>query len=100
MRGVARDLAAAGLGRLKPLEVKKVPGLFANPVEIRVEDKDACPVYTGRYIRGVNNRAETPKWMKDRLAAIGLHSISPLVDVTNYVNFDLARPLHVFDADK
>lgn len=100
VRGVARDLAAAGLGRLKPLEVKKVPGLFANPVEIRVEDKDACPVYTGRYIRGVNNRAETPKWMKDRLAAIGLHSISPLVDVTNYVNFDLARPLHVFDADK
>ena len=100
VRGVARDLAAAGLGRLKPLEVKKVPGLFANPVEIRVEDKDACPVYTGRYIRGVNNRAETPKWMKDRLAAIGLHSISPLVDVTNYVNYDLARPLHVFDADK
>ncbi len=100
VRGVARDLAAAGLGSLKPLEIKETAALFANPVEIRVEDKGACPVYTGRYIRGVNNRAETPKWMKDRLAAIGLHSISPLVDVTNYINYDLARPLHVFDADK
>lgn len=100
VRGVARDLAAAGLGRLKPLEIKKTAALFANPIEIIVEDKDACPVYTGRYIRGVNNKAETPKWMKDRLAAIGLHSISPLVDVTNYINYDLARPLHVFDADK
>ena len=100
VRGVARDLAAAGLGRLKPLEVKKTAGTFKSPINIRVEDKKACPVYTGRYIRGVNNRAETPKWMKDRLAAIGLHSISPLVDITNYINFDLARPLHVFDAGK
>lgn len=100
VRGVARDLAAAGLGSLKPLEIKKPAALFANPIEIIVEDKDACPVYTGRYIKGVNNKAETPKWMKDRLAAIGLHSISPLVDVTNYINYDLARPLHVFDADK
>ncbi len=100
VRGIARDLAAAGLGRLKPLEIKKTAGTFKSPVAIRVEDKEACPVYTGRYIRGVNNKAETPKWMKDRLAAIGLHSISPLVDVTNYINYDLARPLHVFDADK
>lgn len=99
VRGVARDLAAAGLGRLKPLEIKKTPALGQNPIHIRVES-DQCPVYTGRYINGVNNRAETPKWMKDRLEAIGLHPISPLVDVTNYINYDLARPLHVFDADK
>ena len=100
VRGVARDLAAAGLGTLKPLEIKKPQAKFACPISIKVEDADACPVYTGRYIKGVNNKAETPKWMKDRLSAIGLHSISPLVDVTNYINYDLARPLHVFDADK
>ena len=100
VRGVARDLAASGLGTLKPLEIKKPQAKFACPINIRVEDNDACQVYTGRYIKGVNNHAETPKWMKDRLSAIGLHSISPLVDVTNYLNYDLARPLHVFDADK
>ena len=100
VRGVARDLAASGLGTLKPLTINKTPASFPCPIKIEVKDFDACPVYTGRYIKGVNNKAETPKWMKDRLSAIGLHSISPLVDVTNYLNYDLARPLHVFDADK
>lgn len=87
MRGIARDLAAAGLGKLKPLTIKKVPGTFASPIQVEIKDKAACPVYVGRYIKGVDNKAETPKWMKDRLAAIGLHSISPLVDVTNYINY-------------
>ncbi len=100
VRGVARDLAAAGLGRLKPLKIVKKTGTFASPIKVKIEDFAACPTYVGRYIRGVNNKAETPKWMKDRLTAIGLRSISPLVDVTNYINYDLARPLHVFDADK
>ena len=100
VRGIARDLAAAGLGNLKPLNIVKTPAKFANPVSIKVECPQECPVYTGRYIRGVNNHAQTPKWMKDRLNAIGIHSISPLVDITNYINYDLARPLHVFDADK
>ncbi|MBR1824961.1 MAG: phenylalanine--tRNA ligase subunit beta [Alphaproteobacteria bacterium] len=100
VRGIARDLAAAGLGTLKPLNIVKTPAKFTNPIKIKVECPIECPVYTGRYIRGVNNHAETPKWMKDRLNAIGIHSISPLVDVTNYINYDLARPLHVFDADK
>ena len=100
VRGIARDLAAAGLGTLKPLKIASTPVKFANPIKITVECPEECPVYTGRYIRGVNNHAETPKWMKDRLNAIGLHSISPLVDVTNYINYDLARPLHVFDAKK
>lgn len=100
VRGVARDLAAAGLGKLKPLNIVKKNGTFKSPIKVRVEDFNACPVYTGRYIKGVNNKAETPKWMKDRLTAIGLRSISPLVDITNYINYDLARPLHVFDADK
>ncbi len=100
VRGIARDLAAAGLGTLKPLNIKKTPAKFANPIKITVNCPEECPVYTGRYIKGVNNKAQTPKWMKDRLNAIGIHSISPLVDVTNYINYDLARPLHVFDADK
>lgn len=100
VRGVARDLAAAGLGSLKPLKIRKINGTFQSPVKVKVEDFKACPTYVGRYIKNVNNHAETPKWMKDRLTAIGLRSISPLVDITNYINYDLARPLHVFDADK
>lgn len=100
VRGIARDLAAAGLGTLKPLNIHKIEGKFANPIKISVTCPQECPTYTGRYIKGVNNHAETPKWMKDRLSAIGIHSISPLVDITNYINYDLARPLHVFDADK
>lgn len=100
VRGVARDLAAAGLGTLKPLKISKIDGKFKSPVNVKIEDFDACPVYVGRYIKNVNNKAETPKWMKDRLTAIGLRSISPLVDITNYINYDMARPLHVFDADK
>lgn len=100
VRGIARDLAAAGLGTLKPLKIHEVKGSYKSPVSVKVECPDACPTYTGRYIKGVNNKAQTPKWMKDRLTAIGLRSISPLVDITNYINYDLARPLHVFDADK
>ena len=98
--GIARDLAAAGLGKLKPLNISHKNSNLKSPIKVKVEDYKACPVYVGRYIKGVNNKAETPKWMKDRLAAIGLRPISPLVDVTNYINYDLARPLHVFDADK
>jgi len=100
VRGVARDLAAAGLGTLKPLNIKKIPGTFESPIKVKVECEDACPTYVGRYIKGVDNTRQSPKWMVDRLTAIGLRSISPLVDVTNYINYDLARPLHVFDADK
>lgn len=100
VRGVARDLAAAGLGKLKPLTIARTNGTFKSPIKVSVADSKACPVYTGRYIKGVNNKAETPAWMKERLTAIGLRSISPLVDITNYINYDMARPLHVFDADK
>lgn len=100
VRGIARDLAAAGLGTLKPLNVPEIKGAFKSPISITVKCPDACPTYVGQYIKGVNNKAESPKWMKDRLTAIGLRPISPLVDITNYINYDLARPLHVFDADK
>lgn len=100
VRGIARDLSAAGIGKLKPLDVKKIEATTSCPIKVEVKDALACPVYAARYIKNVNNKAETPKWLKDRLAAIGLHSISPLVDITNYINYDMAHPLHVFDADK
>ncbi len=100
VRGIARDLAASGLGKLKPLNIPEIKGSFKSPITVSVDCPDACPTYTARYIKGVNNKAETPKWMKDRLTAIGLRPISALVDITNYINYDLARPLHVFDADK
>ena len=100
VRGIARDLSAAGLGTLKPLNIKQIPAQIKSPVSITVECADMCPTYVGRYIKGVDNTRQSPKWLKDRLTAIGLRSISPLVDITNYINYDLARPLHVFDADK
>lgn len=99
VRGIARDLAAAGLGNLKPLDTVHIPGKFKSPIDVKIEAPHACPFFVGRYIKGVKN-GESPKWLKDRLTAIGLRPISALVDVTNYITFDLARPLHVFDAAK
>lgn len=99
VRGIARDLAAAGLGRLKPLAVEPVPGRFASPVAIAIEDLSACPLFLGRVIRGVRN-GPSPPWLADRLVSIGLRPISALVDITNLMTFDLDRPLHVFDAGK
>ena len=103
VRGIARDLAAAGMGTLKPLDLSPVEGSFASPLEWRRDfapgEGDACPFVVGRSFRGVRN-GPSPKWLQDRLIAIGLRPISALVDITNYVTFDLARPLHVFDADK
>jgi len=102
VRGIARDLAARGLGTLKPLEVVPVPGAFPCPVSVtlapEVADK-ACPHFIGRVIRGVTN-GPSPDWLQRRLIAIGLRPISTLVDITNLFTFDLNRPLHVFDAGK
>lgn len=103
VRGVARDLAAAGIGSLKPCSNGPVPGLFDSPINVHLDfdddTKDACPYFVGRLIKGVTN-GESPQWLKDKLLAIGLRPISALVDITNLVTFDLNRPLHVFDADK
>ncbi len=103
VRGIARDLAASGLGSLKPLDTAAVPGAFASPVAVHLdfppEASPACPLFVGRYIRGVRN-GDSPQWLKDRLAAIGLRPISALVDITNYLTHDLARPLLVVDADQ
>ena len=91
VRGIARDLAAAGLGTLKPLAVPKIEGSFDCPVEIRIEDPDGCPAFYGRAIRGLTNGA-SPDWMRQRLKAAGQRPISALVDITNYVMLDLGRP--------
>ena len=98
VRGVARDLAAAGLGKLKPDPIQPVAGGFPCPIEIRV-DGDACPVFAGRVVRGVRN-GPSPAWLQRRLTSVGLRPINALVDVTNLVSYDRARPLHVYDMAK
>jgi phenylalanyl-tRNA synthetase beta chain len=96
--GIARDLAAAGLGTLKDLSIAPVAGTFPCPITVKV-DGEACPVFAGRLIRGVKN-GPSPQWLQDRLLAIGLRPISALVDITNLISYDRARPLHVYDAAK
>jgi phenylalanyl-tRNA synthetase beta chain len=104
VRGIARDLAAAGLGKLKPeTHGYTKSGEIEHPVPITLEfpqeAASACPVFASRYIAGVKN-GPSPKWLERRLRAIGLRPISALVDITNYLTFDRGRPLHVYDADK
>ncbi len=101
--GIARDLAAAGLGKLKSGAVAAVPGKFKSPKAVRLEfargSESACPLFVGRLVRNVKN-GPSPLWVQERLRAIGLRPISALVDVTNLISYDRGRPLHVFDADK
>lgn len=101
--GIARDLAASGLGKLKDGSVKPVAGKFKSPKSIALnfstDAANACPIFAGRMVRNVKN-GPSPKWVQDRLKAVGLRPISALVDVTNLISLDRGRPLHVFDADK
>ena len=101
--GIARDLAAAGLGKLRDGAVEPVNGTFPCPVGVTLDfahdDAHLCPLFALRLVRGVKNGA-SPEWMQARLKAIGLRPINALVDITNYVTFDRGRPLHVFDAKK
>ncbi|PZQ97957.1 MAG: phenylalanine--tRNA ligase subunit beta [Cereibacter sphaeroides] len=102
VRGLARDLAARGLGKLKPLDTPAIRGGFKSPIGVRIDPAlkvKGCPIFAGRVIRGVRN-GPSPAWMQARLKAIGLRPISALVDITNYFTFGLNRPLHVFDAAK
>ena len=101
IRGIARDLAAAGIGTLKPLDATPAKGGFKSPIQWKIASgaELGCPMVVGRLIRGIKN-GPSPRWLQDRLTAIGLRPISALVDVTNFTTFDIARPLHVFDADK
>ncbi|WP_374762976.1 phenylalanine--tRNA ligase subunit beta [Yunchengibacter salinarum] len=101
--GIARDLAAAGLGTLRPLAEPHVDGAFDALTTVArtlpEEAADACPYFVARDFRGLAN-GESPAWMQDRLTAIGLRPISALVDITNYISIDLGRPLHIFDRAK
>ncbi|GGH36810.1 phenylalanyl-tRNA synthetase beta subunit [Cribrihabitans marinus] len=101
VEGIARDLAARGLGTLKARDIAPVPGAFESPIQVSIDADtlDGCPLFTGRLIRDVRN-GPSPQWLQDQLKAIGLRPISALVDITNYMTFDHNRPLHVFDADK
>lgn len=98
VHGIARDLAAAGLGTFEEKAITPVKGAFPCPITVKA-DGDACAIFSGRVIRGVKN-GPSPKWLQDKLKAIGLKPISTLVDITNYMSFDRARPLHVYDLSK
>jgi phenylalanyl-tRNA synthetase beta chain len=103
VHGIARDLAAAGLGKLKSGAVQPVKGAEPCPVAVKLDfekgDEHLCPAFALRLVRGVRN-GSSPEWMQRRLSAIGLRPINALVDITNYVTYDRGRPLHVFDAAK
>jgi phenylalanyl-tRNA synthetase beta chain len=99
VRGIARDLAAAGVGTLKPLAVPQIEGAYPCPIEIRNDDPEACPAFFAQAIRGVKNGA-SPEWMQRRLKAAGQRPISALVDITNYLTIGFGRPAHVYDLAK
>jgi phenylalanyl-tRNA synthetase beta chain len=103
VHGIARDLAAAGLGTLKPVKADRIAGSYKSPIKwthgYEAKPDSPCPIVVGRHFRGLRN-GPSPDWLQRRLKAIGLRPISTLVDITNLVTFDLNRPLHVFDAKK
>jgi phenylalanyl-tRNA synthetase beta chain len=96
VRGIARDLAAAGMGTMVPIDVDHIPGSFPCPVEVRTDDPEGCPAFYARVIRGVKN-GPSPDWMQARLKAAGQRPISALVDITNAIMLAHGRPAHVYD---
>jgi phenylalanyl-tRNA synthetase beta chain len=99
VHGIARDLSAADMGKFKDPAIRPVKGEFPCPVKVTVEDASLCPGFALRLVRGVKN-GPSPKWLQRRLTSIGLRPINALVDITNFMTYDRARPLHVFDARK
>src|ERR1700727_1621217 len=99
VHGIARDLAAADMGKFKDAGIKPIKGEFPCPVKVTVEDEKLCPGFALRLVRGVKN-GPSPEWLQKRLTSIGLRPINALVDITNFMTYDRARPLHVFDAAK
>ena len=99
VHGIARDLSAADMGKFKDPAIKPINGEFPCPVQVTVEDTTLCPGFALRLVRGVNN-GPSPDWLQKRLISIGLRPINALVDITNFMTYDRARPLHVFDAAK
>jgi len=96
VHGIARDLAAAGLGTLRGIDAPAIAGTYPCPIEIRTDDPEGCPAFYGRVIRGVKN-GPSPDWLQRRLKAVGQRPISALVDMTNYIMLSYGRPLHVYD---
>jgi phenylalanyl-tRNA synthetase beta chain len=99
VHGIARDLTAADMGKFKDAAPKQIKGEFPCPVSVKIEDEKLCPGFALRLVRGVKN-GPSPEWLQKRLTSIGLRPINALVDITNFMTFDRARPLHVFDAKK
>ena len=99
VHGIARDLAAADMGRLKDPGIRVVKGEFPCPVAVTIESPQLCPAFALRLVRGVKS-GPSPDWLQKRLTAIGLRPINTLVDITNFITYDRGRPLHVFDAAK
>ena len=99
VHGIARDLSAADMGKFKDPGIRPVKGEFPCPVKVTVEDDNLCPGFALRLVRGVKN-GPSPQWLQKRLTSIGLRPINALVDITNFMTYDRARPLHVFDAAK
>ena len=99
VHGIARDLSAADMGKFKDPGIKPIKGEFPCPVKVTVEDATLCPGFALRLVRGVKN-GPSPEWLQKRLTSIGLRPINALVDITNFMTYDRARPLHVFDAKK
>jgi len=98
--GIARELAAITGTALKPVAIKPIPARNKARHTVKLPTPDACGRFAGRVIKGVNAKAPTPVWIRERLERAGQRSISALVDVTNYVMLELGRPLHVYDLDK
>ena len=99
VRGIARDLSTAGLGKLIDLEEIKLKTNIKNPFKVIIDSNSGCSSFAHCYIEGIKN-TESPKWLKDKLISIGMNPISAVVDITNYIMVDLNRPLHAYDADK
>jgi phenylalanyl-tRNA synthetase beta chain len=99
VHGIARDLAAADMGKFKDTGIKAIKGEFPCPVAVKIDAPELCPAFALRLVRGVKN-GPSPDWLQKRLIAIGLRPINALVDITNFITFDRGRPLHVFDAAK
>ncbi|WP_347938739.1 phenylalanine--tRNA ligase subunit beta [Rickettsia oklahomensis] len=97
--GIARDLAAKGLGTLKELEIPEINSTFISKIKLHVQDKAACPLFTFREIKNLKNKP-SPDWLQKLLKNVGVKTISSLVDITNYIAYSFGQPMHVYDADK
>ncbi|MBN8827411.1 MAG: phenylalanine--tRNA ligase subunit beta [Sphingobacteriia bacterium] len=97
--GIARDLAALGLGTLKPISIPEIKGNFNSPINVKIENNEECKYFVGRYIKNVQNQV-SPTWLVNLLTLVGQKPISAIVDITNYINLSFARPLHAYDASK